>query len=299
MNPLLKKIIFIAGGFFALIGVLFTTVFVGMQFGLFNVHGSIAERNKFFTDALATAGAVSHSTSTNPLSASSTPPKPLCQHNEQTVCDWNETSEWAVIRAGLLKDDTVIARVSQETGVSKRMIVSVVIPEQLRFFTSNREVFKRYFEPLKILGSLVQFSLGVSGIKEDTARTIENYAKNPESPFYPGPGMTELLHYPENANHDAILYSRLADAKNHYYAYLYTAIFIKEIEAQWQKSGFNISEDPGTIATIFNNGYRTSHPKADPVAGGSEIFLGGGTYSYGELAMIFYNSSELIENFPR
>ncbi len=54
------------------------------------------------------------------------------------------------------------------------MIASVVVPEQTRFFTSNREVFKRYFEPLKILGSLSQFSLGVSGIKEDTAIQIEN-----------------------------------------------------------------------------------------------------------------------------
>lgn len=35
-------------GLFALIGLLFTGVFVAMQFGLLNVQGSIAERNSFF-----------------------------------------------------------------------------------------------------------------------------------------------------------------------------------------------------------------------------------------------------------
>ncbi|MGM3099375.1 hypothetical protein, partial [Bacillus cereus group sp. BC327] len=72
---------------------------------------------------------------------------------------------------------------------------SVVVPEQTRFFTSNREVFKRYFEPLKILGSLSQFSLGVSGIKEETAIQIENQALDSTSPFYPGLGMAALFSY--------------------------------------------------------------------------------------------------------
>ena len=65
------------------------------------------------------------------------------------------------------------------------MIVATVAPEQIRFFTSNRESFKKYLEPLKILVSLSKFSLGVSGIKQETANKIEEYANNPTSPFYP------------------------------------------------------------------------------------------------------------------
>ncbi len=36
---------------FAIVGVLFTGVFVAMQFGLLNVRGSIADRNGFFFDS--------------------------------------------------------------------------------------------------------------------------------------------------------------------------------------------------------------------------------------------------------
>jgi hypothetical protein len=260
-------------GLFACIGVLFTVVFVGMQFGLFDVRGSIADRNQFF----------------GPV-ASSTPP---CVDTTKTTCQWTQTPEWAVIQGGLLKDTPVIAKVSAETGVSERMIAAVVVPEQIRFFTSDREVFKRYFEPLKILGSLSKFSLGVSGIKQDTATAIEQYAGDPSSPFYPGPGMSALISYPPVANHDTELYNRLTDAKNHYYSYLYTALYIKEVEAQWQKAGFDISQNPNVVTTLFNIGFQGSHPNATPSAGGSPITTGGTIYSYGQLGANFYTSNEL------
>lgn len=265
---------------FAIIGAAFTGVFLAMQYGLFNVRGSIAERNAFFD------------------TASSTPSVP-CNDTQYTVCDWNQTPEWEVVKGGLQKDARIIARVSQETGVSGRMIAAVVLPEQTRFFTSNREVFKRYFEPLKILGSLSQFSLGVSGIKEETAQKIEQYANDPSSPFYPGDGMGELIKYPEGANPSAELFNRLTDAKDHYYSLLYTALYIKEIQEQWKRAGFDISKNPEAVATLFNVGFQASHPNASPRAAGAVIETGGHTYTYGELGALFYNSNELTDIFPR
>ena len=73
------------------------------------------------------------------------------------MCAWNTTPEWAAIKGGLQKDVAVISRVSDETGIPKRLLAATVVPEQTRFFTSERDIFKRYFEPLKILGSLSQF----------------------------------------------------------------------------------------------------------------------------------------------
>ena len=271
-------------GLFAIIGLLFTGVFVAMQFGLLNVQGSIAERNAFF----AQFGAAPD--------ASSTPP---CVNVLQTVCGWQETPEWPVIEGGLQKDAPIIAQVSQETGVPARMIASVVVPEQVRFFTSEREVFKRYFEPLKILGSLSQFSLGVSGIKQDTATNIEKYAADPSSPFYPGAGMASLVAYEASTTpQDAQLYNRLTDSHNHYYSYLYTALYIKEVEAQWNAAGFDISHNPGAVVTLFNIGFQNSHPNASPEAGGAYITTGGTSYTYGQLGQDFYDSGALGDIFP-
>jgi hypothetical protein len=277
MKSIFRCISFISLGFFAGTGVLFTFVFIGMQFGLFNVRGSIAERNQ----------SIGQATTTSP-----------CVDPKLTMCDWNQTPEWEVIKAGLMKDRSVIAQVSAQTGVSGRMIATVVVPEQVRFFTSDRETFKRYFEPLKILGSLSQFSLGVSGIKQQTAATIEQYANDPGSTFYPGPGMTELIKHSPSVARDTELYDRLTDAKNHYYSYLYTALYIKEVEAQWKSAGYDVSQNPAVIATLFNIGFGESHPNATPSAGGSSITTGGTTYSYGQLGADFYTSGEL-PLFPR
>ena len=272
---------------FALIGVTFTAVFIAMQFGLLNVRGSILERNAFFT------GSGTNSASVEMAQDTST----SCPGNAST-CTWQETREWAVVSGGLEKDVAVINDVSSKTGVPSRLIASVVVPEQMRFFTSEREVFKRYFEPLKILGSLSQFSLGVSGIKQETANKIEQYASDPSSPFYPGDGYATLLAYQPGTDHDAELYKRLTDPKNHYYSYLYTALFIKEIEAQWERAGYPISNKSDIVATLFNIGFENSVPKTNPQVAGAVISVGGTDYPFGALASTFYLSTELTTQFP-
>lgn len=286
MNKKLKILLLIILIGFAGIGLLFSAVFVAMQFGLLNVRGSILERNAFFTTGTSTPAAAVIAT------------KP-CVSNAK-VCDWKETPEWAVVEGGLTKDAAVIKRVERETGISGRMIAAVVIPEQIRFFTSEREVFKRYFEPLKILGSLSQFSLGVSGIKQETARRVEAHASDPSSPFYPGPEAAKLLAYsPDIMDRDAELFRRLTDEKDHYYSYLYTALYIQEVSAQWQRAGFDIDKDPDTVVTLFNIGFEHSNPKPNPAVGGAPITVGGTTYAFGTLGAEFYRSNELIDTFPR
>lgn len=266
---------------FALIGVAFTAVFFAMRFGLLNVRGTIAERNRSITGTAST---------TLP------PSTPACT-NGAKACEWNETPEWEVVKNGLAKDAALIQEVATLTNVDPRMIAAVVVPEQTRFFTAERDVFKRYFEPLKILGSLTKFSLGVSGIKQETAGDIEKFANDPTSPFYPGEDIAPLLAYTADADHDTELYARLTDAKDHRWQYLYTAAYIREIEAQWQKAGFDVTTKPEVIVTLFNIGFAHSVPKADPKAGGAGISTGGRLYAYGELGELFYHSAELRDTF--
>lgn len=282
MHPWLKYLLITLGVLFMLIGLAFTAVFVAMQFGLLNVRGSSLERNQFFVSAEA---------------APKESAKPCV--TTDTVCTWSETPEWAVVEGGLQKDAAIIERVSRETGVEARLIAAAVIPEQIRFFTSEREVFKRYFEPLKILGSLSQFSLGVSGIKQETARAIERHALDATSPFYPGPTYAALITYPEGVDRDAELYNRLTDADDHYYSYLYTALYLREIEAQWERSGFSLKGKPEIAITLFNIGFEHSRPNAAPQAGGATISVGGTSYPFGVLGGEFYHSDKLLDVLPR
>ena len=286
--------------FFAMIGIAFTAVFVGMQFGLTNVRGTIEERNSFF-GKVPTINFVDDKDSaeqeTGPVSNG-------CEDGTDPVkpCEWNETVQWVVVKGGLEKDQAVIARVASETGVPARMIAAAVMPEQMRFFaqSENREVFKRYFEPLKILASLSQFSLGVSGMKQKTAEEVERYASDPNSTFYPGPEYTALIAYASSTeNKDQELFNRLTDEKDHYYSYLYTALYLKEIEMQWKRAGYDVENRPDVLVTLFNLGFAASAPKPNPQVAGAPITIGGQRYSFGDLGTTFYHSDELIAEFPR
>jgi hypothetical protein len=285
-RKILKRLGWTIFSLFALIGVLFTGVFAAMQFGLLNVRGSIAERNQFF-------GPVAKIVRTDSCVQSNS------DGSSSGSCQWNQSEEWVVVRDGLQKDQTLINQVASQTSVSPRMIASAVAPEQLRFFTSDRETFKKYFEPLKILGSLSKFSLGVSGIKQTTANKIEQYAVDSGSPFYPGKGYDQLISYPAGSAHAKLQYDRLTDSKNHYYAYLYTALYIKEIESQWQKAGYDITSRPDILVTLFNIGFSQSKPKDTPQIGGSPITVGDKIYSFGDIGSRFYQSDELVKEFPR
>lgn len=276
---------------FACIGLLFTSVFVAMQFGWLNVRGSIDARNSSILPTNDSPGSLMALIANAVPGAPATPD--ISCVDGRASCVWSDTREWSVVAGGLTKDFPIIERVARETGVPARLIVAVVVPEQTRFFTANREVFKRYFEPLKILGSLSKFSLGVSGIKQETAQAIEAHASDPGSTFYPGPGYEGLIAYPAGANHDDELFNRLTNEKDHYYSYLYTALYIKEVLAQWQRAGYDISNRPEIVATIFNIGFAGSRPNADPQVGGSGITVGGINYSFGGLSQAFYVSGQL------
>lgn len=274
----------------ALIGLVFSCVFVGMQFGIFNVRGSIDNRNKFFTATEDSQSLISKIQGEFRNSMESTRKAVF----PDTSFAWVKSDEWIALSGALTKDREVIRKAASDASISPRILVSVVIAEQIRFFTSDRENFKRVFEPLKILGTLSQFSLGVSGIKPETAKLIEDNLKDPESEFYISKEYEHVLDYKEG---EGDIYSRLTDEHNHYYSYLYTALFIKEVEAQWSRAGYDISNRPEILATIFNLGFGKSVPKKDPEVAGSIINIAGEKISFGRLSYEFYYSGELLDIF--
>lgn len=284
-------------GILALIGLATVSVFFGMQHDLFNVPGSIVERNAFF-GRVPTFVTTTDGTEV-PIEETTNGCRPPLSQTEP--CEWNETIYWDVVKGGLEKDADVINRVAKETGVDARMIAATVVPEQTRFFTDNRDVFKRYFEPLKLLGSMSQFSLGVTGIKQDTARQIEQNVMSTSSPFYTGESTATLLAYTESeqVDTDAALFARLTNEKDHYYSYLYTAIYLKQITAQWQAAGYDVADRPDILVTLFNLGFAASAPKANPQVAGSKVTTGGQSYSFGYLGTLFFQSDELADLFPK
>lgn len=275
-----KKILNIIIYIFAFIGLFLTAGYFAVKFGLTNTRGVIDKQRESFLDG-------GKSTTT-----------PIVTDPKNNIYIWNSDSEWQTLKSAIQKDKAIIYRASAAAGVSPRLIVSNLIVEQLRFYHTDRESFKKFFEPLKILGSQTQFSWGVMGTKEETAIQIENNLKDKNSPYYLGANFEHLLDF-TTTDIKQERFVRMTDQHAHYYSYLYAGLYLKQIITQWNKAGYDISNRPDVLTTLYNIGFKGSKPNADPKSGGAEIKIGETSYSFGSLGAEFYNSNELLDEFPR
>jgi hypothetical protein len=248
------------------------------------------------------------------------------ENHPDNLFRWMNTEEWQSFRAGILKDKDVILKAAKDADADPRLIVTMVVSEQVRLFFAQREIFKKFFAPLKVLGNETKFSLGVAGIKDSTGRMIEASLKDRTSPFYLGEAYEGILDYrgmplaprpvkaiaavDPNADPSQVAvggevgdedwvrrYRRLTD-RSHYPSYLYTAILTKQIIKQWERAGYDISNRPEIIATLFNIGAIRSKPNPNPQVGGSKLEINGVTYTFGSMAYEFFYSGELADVFP-
>jgi hypothetical protein len=217
---------------------------------------------------------------------------------EKNALSFKDDTEWKIFKKSIIKDTEDIYKASMLADVPARLIVAQVAVEQMRLFYTNRDLFKSVFAPLKILGNQSQFSWGVVGIKQDTAISIENNLKNKKSIFYPGEKYENLLDF-KTEDHDNERFERIVNDDNRFYSYLYTALYLKQIETQWKKSGFDISKNIGVMSTLFNIGFQNSKPNKDPKIGGAIIEINGKEYAFGYIAEMFYKSDELTDYFKK
>jgi hypothetical protein len=219
------------------------------------------------------------------------------QRNSGSVFEWMNIAEWEDFKLAVAKDKPLIDSVANLTDVEPRLIVAVLVGEQIRLFNSDREAYKKWIGPLKILSVETTFSLGVTGIKVPTAQIIEKNLKDRESVFYLGEKYEHLLDFQTNNIADE-RFKRLTSYKNHFHSYLYAALNIKQIKMQWERAGFPIGDRPEILATLYNIGFEVSLPKANPVVGGSTMMIHRKPYSFGTIAYEYYYSGELYDLFP-
>lgn len=269
---MLKKTLRVFIIIFAIIGFFFIFGYIAVRLKLTNTVGIIDEQSKNFLQ-------VSKDT------------------KEYTTFPLEHSKEWIAFRIAVTKDKDIIEKVSKETGVPVRVLVALLVPEQMRLFNSDRALFKQVFDPLKILGSQSQFSWGIFGIKDDTAREIEKNLTDKTSPFYLGTKYEHQLDF-KTSDTDQERFQRIIDEHNHTYSYLYTALYIAQINKQWANAGIPINNRPEILATLFNLGFEKSIPNKNPKSGGASIDINNTAWSFGALAGAFYYSDEMIEIFP-
>lgn len=262
---------------FAAIGVFFIVGYLAVRFGLTNQEGIIDTQRQGFLNGI-------------------NAPAPTPHANENVP--WPQSEEWQVLATAISRDQEALTRAATDSGVPARLIVANLVAEQLRLFFTEREFYKQFFYPLKILGSQTQFSWGVMGMKEATAIQVEQHLVDPASPYYLGPEYEHRLDF-VTSDPKSERFTRMTDQKDHYWSYLYAGLYLKQIMAQWERAGYPIGDNPAVLSTLYNIGFANSSPKPNPAVGGAAITVGPRTYSFGGLAAEFYQSDLLISLFPR
>ena len=208
------------------------------------------------------------------------------QQQRTNLIPWMAEPAWPALKEAILRDSALINEAGRLTGVEPRMIVGCLIGEQIRLFNSKREMFKKYLGPVKVLSVQSQFSYGVNGIKDFTAEAVEQHLQDPTSEFYMGKAYEHLLDF-ETDDHATERYNRLVDYRNHLYSYIYTGCILHQTMLQWRRAGYDISDRPDVLFTLFNVGFSQSVPKPDPVPGGSHIEVGDRMYTFGGIGFDF------------
>lgn len=219
------------------------------------------------------------------------------QQNNPNVIPWMTIEEWSSLKVAIVKDKPLIDSAAKLTGVEARLIVGCLVGEQMRLFNSNREMYKKYLGPVKVLSVQSQFSLGVNGIKDFTAMHVERNLKDKNSEYYMGERYEHILDF-STADPTTERVNRLTDYHNHLYSYIYTGCILHQTKMQWERAGYDISNRPDILFTLFNVGFSQSEPKPDPKCGGSHVKVGGRVYTFGALGFDFYYSGELVNEFP-
>ena len=212
---------------------------------------------------------------------------------------WMNDPGWPALKRAMVNDADKIRKAAEITGVDARLIAACTVGEQIRLFNSHREDVKRYLGPA-IMSVQSQFSLGVNGIKDFTAAAVEAHLKDPTSVYYMGKEYEHILDYDTAQMHDITnaRFNRLVDYRNHLYSFIYAGCILHQTMLQWKRAGYDISDRPDVLCTLFNLGFVASKPNPEPRCGGSHVSVGGRIYTFGVLGNDFFYSGELSDEFP-
>lgn len=221
----------------------------------------------------------------------------------KNLIPWLNEPAWESLKVAIVKDKAQIEKAAEMTGVEPRLLVACLVGEQIRLFNSKREKYKNYLGPIKVLSVQSQFSFGINGIKDFTAAHVERNLRDTSSVFYMGKQYEHILDYDtallnragtlENAR-----FIRLTDYHNHLYSYLYTGCILHQTMLQWKRAGYDLSDRPDILCTLFNLGFSASKPGPAPKCGGSHIKVLNRVYTFGVIGNDFYFSGELAKDFP-
>lgn len=180
------------------------------------------------------------------------------------------------------KNKKELKQIADLLKIDERIIMSIVLVEQLRAAETDRDRVKKLAEK-SLLNSFTMFSLWISWMKVSTANKIEWFLKNSSSEFYLWKDYESILNFDTKDIWNE-RYKRLTSNDTYYWQYLYTWISIKMFQKQWSNKWFNIDDKAWIIWTLYNLWFEKSKPKQNPSLWWANISYLWNSYLFWELS---------------
>ena len=192
-----------------------------------------------------------------------------------------------------------INKYSNELGVDARIVAGVIYVEMFRNLTTEKGFIEQKLESRHVTRTLLKIkghTVGIGQIHMQVMeRCIENF-NNPNSPFYMGKEFENYVTWKD--------FDKAEEAKNyvdelgiHHSEYTnpdaqikFVAAMIAQLQTQWKNAGYDISDKPEILGTLYNLGFDKSNPKANPRSGGSINFIFGKEMRFGDAVKAWCDS---------
>ena len=176
------------------------------------------------------------------------------------------------------KDD--IENVSKIFNIDKKLIISCIAVEQVRYLTTQRWYLKTLIKSNKLI-TFSKFSFWLGWIKVFTARKIQkdikNYNKNIYNDYFSQ----------DDGLVDSAMIKKLESTS---WSILYVWWLIYNIEQKRKLAWYDINERPWVIATLYNMWNPDKKiPHSNPNVGWTIIYINGKKYYFGQIAYLIYN----------
>jgi hypothetical protein len=133
MQKPLRQAVIVAIIFFALAGFILIGGYTAMRLGITKTSGKIDSQQTAFL----------------PISE--------VAQSQYTTFPLAHTPEWIAFRLAVAKDKDIILRVAKETGIEQRLLVAILVPEQMRLYHSNLQLFKEVLNHSRYSEAKVNF----------------------------------------------------------------------------------------------------------------------------------------------
>lgn len=166
--------------------------------------------------------------------------------------------------------------------IEPALIKAAIMTEQLRWFFTYRWMVKQLIWTQRYMMVMQQASRGIGGVKEKTARDVEEYVRQYRPELW-----SQTFAYLDGAtDRSQRRFAAMTNNQNYAHQIAYVAWTLAMYRDQWKREGILLDQAPGVLLTLYNIWART--PQPNPQMGGAVLRIWWQRMTFAEVWLMMY-----------